>query len=46
MADYAIKPFRAALAEGGFVEGRNLTVIYRSAEGQSCGEQMSVECAV
>ncbi|MEI9924612.1 MAG: ABC transporter substrate binding protein [Bradyrhizobium sp.] len=34
MADYAIKPFRAALAEGGFVEGRNLTVIYRSAEGQ------------
>jgi putative ABC transport system substrate-binding protein len=34
LADYAIKPFRAALEEGGFVEGRNLTVIYRSAEGQ------------
>src|SRR5436190_6319878 len=34
MADWAIKPFRAGLAEGGFVEGRNLTVIYRSAEGQ------------
>jgi putative ABC transport system substrate-binding protein len=34
MADWAIKPFRASLAEGGFVEGRNLTVIYRSAEGQ------------
>lgn len=34
MADYAIKPFRAALEEGSFVEGRNLTVIYRSAEGR------------
>jgi len=34
MADWAIKPFRAGLAEAGFVEGRNLTVIYRSAEGQ------------
>jgi hypothetical protein len=34
MADWAIKPFRAGLEEGGFVEGRNLTVIYRSAEDQ------------
>ena len=34
MADWAIKPFRAGLEQGGFVEGRNLTVIYRSAEGQ------------
>jgi putative ABC transport system substrate-binding protein len=34
LADYAIKPFRAALEEGGFVESRNLTVIYHSAEGQ------------
>lgn len=34
MAEWAIKPFRAGLAEGGFVEGRNLTVVYRSAEGQ------------
>jgi putative ABC transport system substrate-binding protein len=34
MADWAIKPFRAGLEEGGYVEGRNLTVIYRSAENQ------------
>ena len=34
MADWAIKPFRAGLEQGGFVEGRNLTVIYRSAEGK------------
>jgi ABC-type uncharacterized transport system substrate-binding protein len=34
MADWAIKPFRAGLEQGGFLEGRNLTVIYRSAEGQ------------
>jgi putative ABC transport system substrate-binding protein len=34
MADWAIKPFRAGLEEGGYVEGRNLTVIYRSAGGQ------------
>jgi ABC-type uncharacterized transport system substrate-binding protein len=32
MADWAIKPFRAGLAQGGFIEGSNLTVIYRSAE--------------
>jgi putative tryptophan/tyrosine transport system substrate-binding protein len=32
MADWAIKPFRAGLEEGGYIEGRNLTVIYRSAE--------------
>jgi putative ABC transport system substrate-binding protein len=34
LADWAIKPFRAGLAESGYVEGRNLTVTYRSAEGQ------------
>ncbi len=34
MADWAIKPFRAGLEEAGYVEGRNLTVIYRSAENQ------------
>src|SRR3954465_15090797 len=34
MADWAIKPFRAGLEESGYVEGRNLTVIYRSAENQ------------
>jgi putative ABC transport system substrate-binding protein len=34
LADYAIKPFRAALEASGFVEGRNLTIIYRSAQGQ------------
>jgi len=34
MADWAIKPFRAGLQQGGFIEGSNLTVIYRSAEGQ------------
>jgi putative ABC transport system substrate-binding protein len=34
MPDWAIKPFRAALEEGGYFEGRNLTVIYRSAENQ------------
>src|SRR4051812_7670216 len=34
MADWAIKAFRTGLAESGFVEGRNLTVIYRSAESQ------------
>jgi putative ABC transport system substrate-binding protein len=33
MADWAIKPFRAGLEAGGYVEGRNLSVIYRSAEG-------------
>jgi putative ABC transport system substrate-binding protein len=32
MADWAIKSFRDGLAEGGYVEGRNLTVVYRSAE--------------
>jgi putative ABC transport system substrate-binding protein len=35
MADWAAKPFRAGLEEGGgYVEGRNLTVIRRSAENQ------------
>jgi putative ABC transport system substrate-binding protein len=34
MADWAIKPFRAGLEESGYVEGRNLTVTYRSAENQ------------
>lgn len=33
LADWAINPFRAGLEEGGYVEGRNLTVIYRSAGG-------------
>ena len=34
LADWAINPFRAGLAEGGYVEGRNLTVIHLSAENQ------------
>ena len=34
LADWAIKGFRAGLDEGGYVEGRNLSVIYRSAENQ------------
>src|SRR4051794_10625992 len=34
LADWAIKPFRAGLAASGYVEGRNLTVTYRSAENQ------------
>jgi putative ABC transport system substrate-binding protein len=34
MADWAIGPFRAGLEEGGYVEGRNLTVIRRSAGNQ------------
>jgi putative ABC transport system substrate-binding protein len=34
LADWAIKSFRAGLEEGGYAEGRNLTVIYRSAENQ------------
>jgi hypothetical protein len=34
MADWAINSFRAGLEEGGYVEGRNLTVIYRSADNQ------------
>jgi putative ABC transport system substrate-binding protein len=34
LADWAIKGFRAGLEEGGYVEGRNLSVIYRSAENQ------------
>jgi len=34
VADWAIKGFQAGLEDGGYVEGRNLTVIHRSAEGQ------------
>jgi len=34
MADSFIRPFREGLEQGGYVEGRNLTVIYRSAENQ------------
>ena len=34
LADWAIKPFRKGLEEGGYVESRNLTVIYRSADNQ------------
>jgi ABC-type uncharacterized transport system substrate-binding protein len=34
LAEWAINPFRAGLEESGYVEGRNLTVIYRSAGGQ------------
>ena len=34
LAEWAIKRFRAGLEEGGYVEGHNLTVIYRSAGGQ------------
>ena len=34
MADWFIKPFRAGLEASGYAEGRNLTVIYRSAENQ------------
>jgi putative tryptophan/tyrosine transport system substrate-binding protein len=34
VAEFAIGAFRAGLEEGGYVEGRNLSVIYRSAENQ------------
>ena len=34
LADWASKPFREGLEEGGYVESRNLTVIYRSADNQ------------
>ncbi|WP_369725564.1 ABC transporter substrate-binding protein [Bradyrhizobium sp. LLZ17] len=34
LADWAIKPFRAGLEQGGYIEGRNLTIVYRSAEQQ------------
>jgi putative ABC transport system substrate-binding protein len=34
LANWAIEGFRAGLEEGGYIEGRNLTVIYRSAENQ------------
>jgi len=34
LADWAINPLRASLAAGGYVEGRNLTIIHRSAENQ------------
>jgi putative tryptophan/tyrosine transport system substrate-binding protein len=34
LADWASGPFHAGLAESGYVEGRNLTVVYRSAESQ------------
>jgi putative ABC transport system substrate-binding protein len=34
MADWVSKALRQGLEEGGYVEGRNLTVVYRSAENQ------------
>jgi putative ABC transport system substrate-binding protein len=34
VADFATSAFWAGLREGGYVEGRNLSVIYRSAENQ------------
>jgi putative tryptophan/tyrosine transport system substrate-binding protein len=34
LADWASKPFRDGLQEQGYVEGRNLTVVYRSAANQ------------
>src|SRR5580698_8564184 len=34
LADWAINAFRAGLEQGGYVEGRNLSVNYRSAENQ------------
>jgi putative ABC transport system substrate-binding protein len=34
LADWAIVATRNGLDEAGYVEGRNLTVLYRSAEGQ------------
>jgi len=34
MADSFIRPFREGLEQGGYVEGRNLAVIYRSADNQ------------
>src|SRR6202000_3235567 len=34
MADWAMKPFRAGLEAGGYVEGRNLTIVRRSAANQ------------
>ena len=34
LADWAINPLRAGLAAEGYVEGRNLTIIHRSAENQ------------
>jgi putative ABC transport system substrate-binding protein len=34
MADSFIRPFREGLEQGGYVEGRNLIVIYRSADNQ------------
>lgn len=34
IADWAIDGFRAGLKDGGYVEGRNLIVVYRSAENQ------------
>jgi putative ABC transport system substrate-binding protein len=34
VAEWAMKPVREGLEQGGFVEGRNLTIIRRSAENQ------------
>src|SRR5581483_4988352 len=34
LADWAMRPFREGLEQGGYVEGRNLTIIRRSAENQ------------
>jgi putative ABC transport system substrate-binding protein len=35
VADWMIGGFRKGLSEAGYVEGRNLTIVYRAAEGQA-----------
>jgi putative ABC transport system substrate-binding protein len=35
IADWAIGAIRKGLGEAGYVEGRNLTIVYRAAEGQA-----------